>query len=320
MRFLTFILTLSMLLSFQLLQPAEAATPVAVTGDFTGLAELESGRSLYVECAGTGSPTVLLISGYRSRADVWTDDLFDPDAGFEAVFPAISQTTRVCTYDRPGTMSVLDGVQNPSRSDAVPTPRTAEEVVQEMREFRLLVADQEPIVLAAHSMGGLLARLYAATYPEDIAGLVLVDALSEFVQDEMPVAEFAAYATYASEIPDILSNYPEYETIDFTEASMAVRDATTATALPEVPTVVLSKGQPFGLQGETPGFTVDDLERAWVAAQDRLAASLPGAVHETVPESSHYIQLERPDLVIDAIELVIEAARAGETVIPSATP
>ena len=236
MRFLTFTLTLSMLLSFQLLQPAEAATPVAVTGDFTGLVQLESGRSLYVECAGIGSPTVLLISGYRSRADVWTDDLFDPDAGFEPVFPALSQTTRVCTYDRPGTMSVLDGVQHPSRSDAVPTPRTAEEVVQEMRELRLLVADDEPIVLAAHSMGGLLARLYAATYPEDIAGLVLVDALSEFVQDEMPASEFAAYATYASEIPDILANYPEYETIDFIEASVAVRDATAATALPQVPT------------------------------------------------------------------------------------
>ncbi len=306
--------------------PVKAGTPEAIVdaanlqGEFTGLVQLQGGRSLYVECAGADSPTVLLISGYRSRADVWTDDLIGSGSPENAVFPAISRSTRVCTYDRPGTMSVLDGEQLPSRSDAVPVPRTAEDVVAELRELRLLIANDDPVVLVAHSMGGLLARLYAATYPEDIAGLVLVDALSEFVESNMPAEAFAAYSEYASAIPDILANYTEYETIDFVQASNAMRSAAATTPLPSVPYFVLSKGMPFGLEDNTPGFTVEEFEAAWVAAQNELAMLLPGTPHEVVADSSHYIQIQRPDVVIAAAEAVIESVRTGDPLIASPTP
>ena len=91
------------------------------------------------------------------------------------------------------------------------------------------------------------------TYPEDVAGIVLVDAYSEFLADHMPGEAFASYADYASVVPDFLADYTAYETIDFARTSDVLRDATGATPLPAIPYEVLSKGEPFGLEGDTPG-------------------------------------------------------------------
>jgi pimeloyl-ACP methyl ester carboxylesterase len=294
-----------------------AGSPVAdPSGDFAGLIELGNGHHIYAECAGTGGPTVLLVSGYRTRADVWTDPQLGPGNGDPMVLPAIADTTRVCAYDRPGTLTVLDDVRYPSRSDDAPMPRSIAEVVAELRAVREMVADDQPVVLVGHSLGGAIVRLYAATYPEDVAGIVLVDAYSEFLADHMPPEAFAAYAEYASVIPDFLSDYIAYETIDFAQTSDALRDAAAASPLPAIPYEVLSKGQPFGLEGDTPGFTIDQLETAWPEAQADLAALLPGTEHVTVADSSHYIQLQRPDLVIAAIEQVVDEVRLEATPTP----
>lgn len=294
-----------------------AASPVADTsGDFAGLIQFPRGRHIYAECAGTGGPTVLLVSGYRTRADVWTDPQLGPGNGDPMVLPAVANTTRVCAYDRPGTLTILDGIRYPSRSDDAPMPRSIAEVVAELRAVREQIADDQPIVLVGHSLGGAIVRLYAATYPEDVAGIVLVDAYSEFVSDHTPADAFAAYAEYASAIPDFLADYTAYETIDFAQTAEALRKATGATPLPDIPYVVLSKGQPFGLEGDTPGFTDDQLETAWTAAQADLAALLPDTPHETVADSSHYIQLQRPDLVIAAIEQVVDEVRLAATPTP----
>jgi len=285
-------ITLSMFFALASAVAAPVASPVAdPTGAFSGLIELSGGRQIYAECAGTGGPTVLLVSGYRTRADVWTDPQLGPANGHPMVFPSVASETRVCAYDRPGTLTVLDGVRFSSRSDDAPMPRSIAEVVAELRAVRELVADDQPIVLAGHSLGGAIVRLYAATYPEDVAGIVLVDAYSEFLAAHMPAEAFAAYAEYASVIPDFLADYTAYETIDFAQTSDALRDATGATPLPAIPFEVLSKGEAFGLEGDTPGFTIDQLETAWPEAQADLAALLPDKTHFTVSDSSHYIQL-----------------------------
>ena len=95
--------------------PTVAPTPQR---DFAGLVNI-GGRKMYLECRGTGSPIVILESGYRNDADIWSAQGVP---GATMVLPGVSAITRVCAYDRPGT--ILDDAHF-SRSDPVPMPRTA---------------------------------------------------------------------------------------------------------------------------------------------------------------------------------------------------
>src|SRR5215207_7092958 len=168
-----------------------ASSPSAASGDFAGLVDI-GGRSLYLECHGTGSPTVVLVAGYRASGRFWSDDLLHPDAPRTMVLPEVAEFTRVCAYDRPGTYAEIDGEIVPSRSDAIAQPRTAPELVEELHALLQAAAIPGPYVLAGHSMGGFMARLFAATYPDEVVGLVLVDAYSELIEDVMPPERWQA--------------------------------------------------------------------------------------------------------------------------------
>jgi pimeloyl-ACP methyl ester carboxylesterase len=140
--------------------------------DFSGPVDIGD-RRLFLTCKGKGSPTVILVSGYRNNAEIWTTP---PEPGLTPVFLAVAKYARVCAYDRPWT--ILDA-QHLSRSDPVPMPRTADAVVFELHFLLEAAKLPHPYVLDAHSLGGLFARLYAATYPGEVVGLVLVDAWAE---------------------------------------------------------------------------------------------------------------------------------------------
>src|SRR4051812_14170119 len=118
-------------------QPAAPPVAVAAQDDFAGLVDI-GGRRLYLECQGTGSPTVVLENGAGLGADVWSAD-FGERAGSQ---PVVAGFTRVCAYDRPGiNLCVNPAVRPlapadrlfPSRSDPVPVPRTAEAIVADLR-------------------------------------------------------------------------------------------------------------------------------------------------------------------------------------------
>src|SRR4051812_16986145 len=173
-------------------QAATPATPAAAESDFAGLVDV-GGRSLYLECRGSGTPTVILEAGFRSRADYWTDDLLQPDAPRTMVFPGVAALTRVCAYDRPGTTTVPNGTLLPSRSDPVLMPRTALDSVHDLHALLQAAKVAGPYVLVGHSYGGMLARLYASTYPNEIVGMVLVDAFSEGLKDQMTAEQWSAY-------------------------------------------------------------------------------------------------------------------------------
>jgi pimeloyl-ACP methyl ester carboxylesterase len=164
---------------------AAAAAQSAATGNFSGRVDV-GGRKIHVECKGAGAPTVILISGYRNNAEIWT---VEPGPGLTPVFAAVAQFTRVCVYDRPGT--VLDAERR-SRSDPVPMPRSADAIVAELHATLGAAGINGPYVLAAHSLGGLFARLYTATDPQEIAGLVLVDAWQEDLEAILGPAQWAA--------------------------------------------------------------------------------------------------------------------------------
>ena len=101
-------LTIVVALTLNLPNTAEAAEPSETKA---GLVDIGGGRKIYLECRGTGSPTVVLISGTRGAHDDWTDliDSKNPAGvtkpGESAVFPQVSRFTHVCAYDRPGTSS-----------------------------------------------------------------------------------------------------------------------------------------------------------------------------------------------------------------------
>ena len=175
---------------------AQSATPrrrrpSAASGDFAGLVDI-GGRSLYLECHGTGSPTVVLVAGYRASARYWSDDLLQPDAPRTMVLPAVAESTRVCAYDRPGTYASIGEDDFVSRSDPIAQPRTAPEMVAELHALLQAAEVPGPYVLAGHSLGGFFARLYASTYPDEVVGLVLVDAYSELLEDVMPPERWQA--------------------------------------------------------------------------------------------------------------------------------
>jgi pimeloyl-ACP methyl ester carboxylesterase len=160
--------------------PKGAASPAA-TGDFSGRVDI-GGRSLYLECRGQGSPTVILEAGAGGRADVWSQDLEKPAGTRTMVLPGVAAFTRVCAYDRPGTLTQPnpsldpDGpLFYPSRSDPVPQPRTTQDRVNDLHALLGAAGIPGPYVLAAHSAGGLVARLYASEYPDDVVGMVLLD-------------------------------------------------------------------------------------------------------------------------------------------------
>lgn len=296
---------------------AAAAVALAPDGDFAGLVDIGGGRHMYLDCRGQGSPTVVLISGYGDYGDIWS--LQTPDVPQPQVLPGVASVARVCAYDRPGTVGQdLDDPADRSRSDPVPQPRAAQETVADLHALLRAAAVPGPYVLAGHSLGGLYARLYASTYPDDVAGLVLIDAMSERFRAVLTPEEWAA-SLELFDLPSMapqLAAYRDYERIDFDAVFDEMLRATAARPLRPMPLFVLSAGvvpdtSELGLT-LPPGFqeTLTAAARANQAFQARL---LPDARQMVAAEVGHYIHVEQPELVIEAIRQVVMGVRDPET-------
>ena len=282
-----------------------ASSPVR-SGAVAGQVDIGNARHLYLECRGAGRPTVVLEAGLRNRGDIWSVGE-DGTANPSAVFPAVAGFTRVCAYDRPGTTL---GTDRFSRSDAVPMPRSARDAVADLHALLRAAQVPGPYVLVGHSTGGLISRLYASTYPDQVGGLVLVDAIAETMQTLLTREQWLLYdELLLMRPPPELAGYTDLETIDFDASFAQTRAAAAAGPLGPISLVVLSKGRPFDLPPDLPDGLPDATERAWQGSQDALAQLLPTARHTVAPGSGHYVQVEQPQLVIDAIRQVVEAAR-----------
>jgi pimeloyl-ACP methyl ester carboxylesterase len=294
----------------QALDPA--AVHAAANGDFAGLVDISGGRKMYLECRGNGSPTVVLVGGLRGSAKDWSI----AEKSAPAVFPEVAKFTRVCAYDRPGTP--VD--EKPSRSDPVLQPTTAGDAVADLHALLSAAGELGPYVLVAHSYGGLVVRLYASTYPEDVCGLVLVDALSEGLRDaETPDQWAIQRKLLEGNVQEDLVLYPALERVDSDNSFDQVR---AAPSLRPLPLVVLSADRAWGPQipsmiaaGELPadvppdfGYVTDSAQKE---AQERLAKLVPHAKHITNTNSGHDIHKEQPQLVIEAIREIVEAVRNG---------
>jgi pimeloyl-ACP methyl ester carboxylesterase len=284
--------------------------PVPASGNFAGLIDIGAGRKMYLECSGSGSPTVILESGYRNDADIWSAEL---EPGTSPVFSQVARFTRVCAYDRPGTFLDPDHL---GRSTPVPMPRTARNLVSDLHALLERAHVLGPYVFAAHSFGGIFARLYASTYPKEVVGMVLVDALSEKVRTGLTPERWKLYVNFGFTKPTPgLEKYKDIEVLDVNASLDQMEKAASAEPLRPMPLFVLTQGQPFDLSPwqPLPADFPGALDKAWHTSQDALATLAPNAKHKIATKSSHYIQAQEPQLVIDAIKQVVEAVRNPST-------
>jgi pimeloyl-ACP methyl ester carboxylesterase len=286
------------------------STAPASADNFAGLIDIGAGRKMYLEYRGSGSPTVILESGYRNDADIWSAQL---EPGMSTVLSQVAKFTRVCAYDRPGTFLDADHL---GRSAPVPMPRTARDLVSDLHALLQTAHVPGPYVFAAHSFGGIFARLYASTYPNEVVGMVLIDALSEKVRTGLTPEQWKLYVNFGFTKPTpSLEKYKDIETLDVNASLDQMEKAATAEPLRPMPLFVLTQGQPFDLSPwqPLPADFPGALDKAWHAAQDALATLAPNAKHKIATRSSHYIQVQEPQLVIDAIKQVVEAVRNPAT-------
>jgi pimeloyl-ACP methyl ester carboxylesterase len=296
---------------------ALAAPAFAAAADVSGPVDIGGGRTMYLACSGVGSPTVVLISGKGNGAADWKEvlDPADPahDADYDAVawgkgdlhesesavFPMVSRWTRVCAYDRPGTR--LEGAD---QSTPIAQPHRADQAADDLHRLLTAAGEFGPYVLVAHSYGGVIATLFARTWPAEVTGLVMVDAATELMQR---IASPEALAKWDEVNRRSSPGAPEgVMLID----AFAKIDA--ASPLRALPAVVLSADKPW----QPPSASKESQEAAgvtfadWEASEELLATTL-NAKHVAKTRSGHAIYAYSPQLVVDAIREVVDAARRG---------
>jgi len=268
---------------------------------------------------------VILVSGHGNAADIWGEkarvefqeglpDLYpglDLPVRGPAVLRGVARLTRVCAYDRPNNR-LLDG--GPSRSDPVPQPATAGSSVADLHALLRAARVPGPYVLVGHSFGGLIVRLYATTYPRQVAGIVSVDAATEFERDLVTPQQWVVVQQHNFEADSVPGIDPPLEIADFnTSYDQMIRAKAARPLRPTLPMVVLSRGLPLFLPPDLalpPGYPdPDTVEPTWRTAQGYLAALVPDARHLIARKSDHYIHTEQPRLVIDAVRRELRMVR-----------
>jgi pimeloyl-ACP methyl ester carboxylesterase len=251
----------------------EAPVPPSPTGRRVDI----GGRALYLDCTGSGSPTVVLEGGIAAD---WT-----------AVQPAVAELTRVCSYDRPDSPG--------SRSDPTP-PRTAQEVVDDLQALLAAAGEPGPYVLVGHSLGGLYVQLFVYQHPDEVAGLVLVDPTPE----EFSARLAQLLASLGTPVPRA-PHEPDVDDLSFAQ----MREARGSAPFPPVPLIVLSHGRLADPSERPPGWPIAEEERILRETHAELARMVPNGRHVVAEGVGHDIHQERPELVNDAVRQVVAAIR-----------
>jgi pimeloyl-ACP methyl ester carboxylesterase len=290
--------------------PSSSSNPASTAAqpDIDEPVDIGGGRSLHVHCTGQGEPTVILESGYHDSASLWSQAEPQPPAVGPSVQEQLAQHVRVCSYDRPGTI-VRPDINDPTQlsltkvSTSVPMPRPASAAVEDLYALIAAADLPTPVVIVAHSMGGLLTRLYAETYPDDVAGIVFVDAFPAEMRDAMG-DQWSRYVELLAHPGTSLDDDPGFEVFDL---DASIDEVVAGGAMPKVPMAVLTKTEPFPIPA-TEAALGTALEQAWTKTSTDLVAFGEGTPHVFATATGHYIQVLQPDLVADTALLVIRRA------------
>jgi pimeloyl-ACP methyl ester carboxylesterase len=229
----------------------------------------------------TNGPIVILLSGDGDNITVW-----------RKTQPEIAKFTRVIAYDRGGV----------GCSDAAPNPRTAEVVAAELEAFLNALGITQPVLFCGHSMGGLYARFYINQHPEDAVGLVLIDATSEYLENDLaevlsPDAldkqdiEYGLYFEFTSRDGSKGEYYNRYNSCDQVIAN---------TNLPDIPLTYLSAGKYD--PGEVPADQANAANGVKEALDELQVGLVPNGQLIVVPDTGHDIHIQQPQAVIDAVQ------------------
>ena len=253
------------------------ATPYAPQGRLVDI----GGRSVYLDCRGQGSPTVVLESGMGGGAGSWG-----------TVLDAMAATTRTCAYDRPGLGSS--------------TPRgrhTLADTVADLHKALEVAGEVAPFVLVGHSHGGDYVRVFTDRYRSDVAGIVMVDTFDPDLETAYIHPLLGALRPeYEDQLDRLRDLVAQVEDLDWPTSEEQLRAASVAGTPLEV--LRAPRADP-----RLDAATNDKIAVAWVAAYESLS---PGFVHyELAWGAGHLIQMERPDLVIAATRRLVGAARTG---------
>src|SRR6266508_2924677 len=263
------------------------------------------GYRLHINCTGEGSPTVVIESGWG-----------DSSASWGWVQPEVAKTTRICTYDRAGL----------GWSESSPQPRTAREFAKELHTLLIKANEPGPYVLVGHSMGGFTVIVYAHDYPEEVAGLVLIDPQNLSTEDaaifnpapkpgetSLPalMARIGVVRLLAGPLGAI-QDLPEGDKQAYTANVVTSRSVQTyldegmgmseggaqaraVTTLGALSLIVLSRGK--------------DMDAESAASQARYLQLSTASQHLIADQSGHRIMIEQPDAAVAAIMQMVELVR-----------
>jgi pimeloyl-ACP methyl ester carboxylesterase len=264
------------------------------------------GHRLHINCAGTGSPTVVIEAGLGDWSAAWSS----------WVQPEAAKTTRVCTYDRAGY----------GHSEPGPLPRTAAQFAQELHTALQGGQIPGPYVLVGHSAGGLSVRVFAHDYPADVAGVVLIDSMSPGDAGATPSqmtlpsgigwvltlpARIGALRLLTGPLhlkphvaPEVAESYDAFSVTpqflqayldEFMGVPVSQAQAGVVTSFGALPLIVLSRGldqDPEWMEGQT------DLLQLSSTSEQLIAAT-----------SGHNIEYDQPDAAVGAIVKMVEQIR-----------
>jgi pimeloyl-ACP methyl ester carboxylesterase len=269
------------------------------------------GHKLHINCTGSGSPTVVLEPG-----------LGEPSTAMAWIAPDVAATTRVCVYDRAGR----------GWSESAAAPQDGVQVATELHTLLDRAGEQGPYVLAGHSAGGLYVLNFARLYPDQVAGVALLDSMSP--QQYTAIDGWSAFyemfrrasavlpalsrfgighATYGTAYGDLPALSRDEQRVfwatprhgrsvrdEFSQIRTTMTEAQSLTTLGDRPLVVLT--------------ALKDAEGGWTAAQDKLAALSTNSVHRRQANADHAMLVEQQSTATQssqAIRDVVNAVRTG---------